>query len=233
MMTRLPIIRTTMAPLAFSIALGMAGLAASPLAAAADTTASGALRGEVVEVFGSKVVVRDPSGARSLVDLGEGAQVPRMGESITVDARQVNGTSQPAASAPIQGVQGTAVRGGRGGDTSAALDAVRRAGYSQARIDEVKRRYVEIDAVDASGQWWELDVDFDGTILKRKRQNPPLSVDEAALTRSLAQAGYRFERVADVDDDEIEVIAINDRNERVKLELDANGRIREEKWLRR
>lgn len=251
----MPIVGAALMPVAFVLAAGAIGAAAAPLAAAQTTdalvTASAeSVNGEVAEVFGNKVVVRGRNGERTLVELGNAA-VPKVGEPVRIEGRRVNGSlvatrvngNDAAATSSGAGTAnsvGAPAGNSTGGDattgatpvTAAALDAVRRAGYEQGRVDEVKREHVEVDARDRDGQWWELKVDRDGRILKREHKKAPLPVDEAAIRRLLQDNGYRFERIADVDHDEIEVLATNDHNERVKIEIDGQGRIKKEKRLR-
>ncbi|MCJ2014324.1 DNA-binding protein [Methylobacterium sp. J-076] len=145
-----------------------------------------AVKGDVVEIFGNKFVVQDPTG-RALVETGpagEGGKLVAKGEGVTVQGRFENGFLHARLLTHGDGRQ--VVLGPAGGPPFGTLDwakdrvglapspdvpaltaTVKAAGYDDVRVTGRGPRHLEVAAKDRDGQEHQLHVGFDGQVRER------------------------------------------------------------------
>lgn len=185
--------------LAVPLALGAAGLSfaqkgeisTTPLepVAISALAPSGAVaaKGEVAEIFGNKFILQDTSG-RALVETGrqgEGGELVRKGETVTVRGRFENGflhaaalvradgtttSLKPAGGPPPGGVDWVKDKVGLGPeiDVPGLKAKVEAAGYTDVRVAGRGPRHLEIAAKGTDGRERLLHVGFDGGIREKR-----------------------------------------------------------------
>ena len=185
--------------LALPLALGAAGLsfaqkgevAATPLepVAISALAPSGAVaaKGEVAEIFGSKFILQDDTG-RALVETGrqgEGGELVRKGETVTVQGRfekgflhasalvRSDGTTtslKPAGGPPPGGIDWMKDKVGLGPamDLPGLKAKVEAAGYTDVRIAGRGPKHLDVAAKGADGRERMLHVGFNGDIREKR-----------------------------------------------------------------
>ncbi len=185
--------------LALPLALGAAGLsfaqkgevATTPLepVAISALAPSGAVaaRGEVAEIFGNKFILQDATG-RTLVETGrqgEGGDLVRKGETVTVSGRfekgflhaaalvRADGTTtrlKPAGGPPPGGIDWMKDKVGLGPeiDLPGLKAKVEAAGYTDIRIAGRGPKHLDVAAKGGDGRERMLHVGFDGEIREKR-----------------------------------------------------------------
>ncbi|GJE76130.1 DNA-binding protein [Methylorubrum suomiense] len=185
--------------LAVPLALGAVGLsfaqkgdvATTPLepVAISALAPSGAVaaKGEVAEIFGNKFILQDTSG-RALIETGrqgEGGDLVRKGETVTVRGRFENGflhaaalvradgtttSLKPAGGPPPGGVDWMKDKVGLGPeiDVPGLKAKVEAAGYTDVRIAGRGPRHLDVAAKGTDGRERLLHVGFDGSIREKR-----------------------------------------------------------------
>ncbi|BAT59219.1 hypothetical protein GJW-30_1_01750 [Variibacter gotjawalensis] len=195
------------------------------------------LEGVVREIFGNKFVLEDATG-RKLIETGpRGSELARVsvGDKVSVEVTPRDGFFH-AASITLANGQRVVLAGAppapRGRDAAyderGVLDAVQRAGFRDARVQEVKKKHVEVVAVDASGKSWELHVEFDGRI---RKQEALVAMNDADVKALIERAGYTYGGSMRPKKKHMVVTAINSRGERVEIDVHRDGTIKKEKRI--
>ena len=185
--------------LALPLALGAAGLSFAQKSEVATTpmepvaisalAPSGAVaaKGEVAEIFGNKFILQDGTG-RALVETGrqgEGGELVRKGETVTVQGRfekgflhasalvRADGTTtslKPAGGPPPGGIDWMKDKVGLGPamDLPGLKAKVEAAGYTDVRIAGRGPKHLDVAAKGADGRERMLHVGFNGDIREKR-----------------------------------------------------------------
>lgn len=191
--------------------------------------------GTVREIFGNKFILENASG-RTLIETGpEGRELVRVavGDQVTIEGRARDGFTHASAIVLANGrrivLAGPPGPGpGPAFDQRVVLDAASRAGFSDARIVDVKKRHAEVAANDAAGKPWELHIEFDGRI---RKQEAVTGMGEAEVKALLEKAGYAYDGAMRPHKKHMIVQARNSRGERVEVDVHRDGSIKKEKRL--
>lgn len=194
--------------------------------------------GTVKEIFGNKFIIEDANG-RKLIETGpRGQDIARVavGDRVKVDGRNREGFTHAGAITLANGQRvtldgpglGPGPRGPGGGafNQDAILGSVRNAGYSDARIQDVKKHHAEVIASNRDGKRIELHVEFDGNIRKIETIT---SFDEQDVKALIEKAGYSYAGSMRPEKKHMVVSANNSRGERVEIDVHRDGSIKKEK----
>ena len=197
--------------------------------------------GVVREIFGNKFIVEAAAGGRQLIETGpRGRDLVRVavGDRVRVEGQARDGFVHADAVTLANGQRLTLEGPGPGRgpgplegpdaafNQNTVLDAVKNAGYRDARIQDVKKRHAEVVATGTDGRQWELHVEFDGNI----RKTESLSVlSEPEIKTLIERAGYTYAGSMRPEKKHMVVLANNSRGERVEIDVHRDGSIKKEK----
>lgn len=117
---------------------------------------------------------------------------------------------------------------GSGIDETAAKTALETAGYTDVTLTDTKKHHAVFTAKDAQGAVWQLRVDDDNRIAERRPFVAPLAEDAAKA--AAGRLGYTDPSDYAVRGDHIELDAKDATGRSVRIELNADGSLRKERF---
>jgi hypothetical protein len=193
------------------------------------------VEGQVKEIFGNKYIV-EGTGGRKLVETGKDGSLSAnlvVGDKVTFEGLEREGfvhaiRLRTAAGARVEfGPPPHRKHSDSPFKESVVLDAARNAGFRDPRVLDVRKHHAEVGVLDATGNSYELHIEFDGHI--RKQFDNACMTDEAAIRTILDKAGLIYAGSMRPEKKHMVVTIKNGRGETVEVDIHRDGTIKHER----